>query len=65
MKLLRKTHMSIQKITERVGYRSQGKFSIAFKDVAQMLPTEYRNQFLTIDCLAPSIGLMEAREPVS
>lgn len=43
MKLLRGTRMSIQEIAERVGYRTPGKFSKAFKDVAQMLPTEYRN----------------------
>ena len=65
MKLLRETPMSIQEIAERVGYRTQGKFSKAFKDVAQMLPTEYRNQFLTIDRLPPSVGLVEGRQPES
>ncbi|WP_243424352.1 helix-turn-helix domain-containing protein [Gemmiger formicilis] len=65
MKLLRETRMSIQEIAERVGYRTQGKFSKAFKDVTQMLPTEYRNQFLTIGCLPQSVGLMEDREQES
>lgn len=65
MKLLRETRLSIQEIAERVGYRTQGKFSQAFRDVAQMLPTEYRNQFQTIDGLPRSAGLMEDREPES
>lgn len=42
MKLLRETDAPISEIACRVGYRTQGKFSEAFKDVAQMLPTEYR-----------------------
>lgn len=42
MKLLRETSIPISEIAERVGYETQGKFSKAFKDVTQMLPTEYR-----------------------
>lgn len=42
MKLLRETDASIADIANHVGYETQGKFSKAFKDVAQMLPTEYR-----------------------
>lgn len=42
MKLLRETSIPISEIADRVGYETQGKFSKAFKDVAQMLPTEYR-----------------------
>ena len=43
MELLRKTDIPISEIAERVGYKTQGKFSNAFKDVTHMLPTEYRN----------------------
>ena len=42
MKMLRETDAPISEIAGRVGYETQGKFSKAFKDVAQMLPTEYR-----------------------
>ena len=42
MKLLRETSIPISEIADRVGYETQGKFSKAFKDVTQMLPTEYR-----------------------
>lgn len=42
MKLLRETDSSIADIAVQVGYETQGKFSKAFKDVAQVLPTEYR-----------------------
>lgn len=42
MKLLRETNLPISEIANRVGYETQGKFSQAFKDVTQMLPTEYR-----------------------
>ena len=42
MKLLRETDASIADIANQVGYETQGKFSKAFKDVAQVLPTEYR-----------------------
>ena len=42
MKLLRETDATIADIAARVGYETQGKFSKAFKDVTQVLPTEYR-----------------------
>lgn len=42
MKLLRETDATIAEIAYQVGYRTQGKFSEAFKDIVQMLPTEYR-----------------------
>ena len=42
MKLLRDTNDSIASIAARVGYESQGKFTQAFKDVAMVLPSEYR-----------------------
>lgn len=42
MKLLRETDASIADIAGRVGYETQGKFSKAFKDIVQVLPTEYR-----------------------
>lgn len=45
MKLLRETPDSIAQIAEHVGYESQGKFTNAFKDVAQQLPTKYRKDF--------------------
>lgn len=48
MKLLRETRLTIAQIAEQVGYESQGKFTNAFKDVTQILPTEYRRN--------PSIG---------
>ena len=44
MRLLRETDSSIADIAAAVGYESQGKFTKAFKDVAQALPTEYRRQ---------------------
>ena len=34
----------VRDIAAAVGYESQGKFTKAFKDVAQALPTEYRRQ---------------------
>lgn len=42
MKLLRETDATIAEISTQVGYETQGKFSKAFKDIAQVLPTEYR-----------------------
>ena len=42
MKLLRETNITIADIAAQVGYETQGKFSNAFKDVTQMLPSEYR-----------------------
>ena len=44
MLLLRETDHSIAQIAEQLGYESQGKFTNAFKDVAQLLPSEYRKQ---------------------
>ena len=42
MRLLRETDGAIADIAAQVGYETQGKFSKAFKDVAQVLPTRYR-----------------------
>lgn len=42
MKLLRETDATIAGIAAQVGHETQGKFSKAFKDVTQVLPTEYR-----------------------
>lgn len=42
MILLRQTDATIAQIAEQVGYESQGKFTNAFKDVTQMLPSTYR-----------------------
>ena len=42
MRMLRETSIPISEIADRVGYETQGKFSKAFKDVTQMLPSEYR-----------------------
>lgn len=44
MKLLRETDDSIAVIAEKVGYETQGKFTKAFKERVQMLPTEYRRR---------------------
>lgn len=44
MELLQSTDSDISDIARRVGYESQGKFTAAFKELAQMLPTEYRRQ---------------------
>lgn len=46
MELLRERDDSIASIAEQVGYGSQGKFTKAFKDVTQLLPTEYRKNHL-------------------
>ena len=43
MQLLRTTDESVADIAARLGYRSQSRFSEAFKDVTQMLPSDYRN----------------------
>ena len=45
MKLLRETDDSIAMIAEKVGYETQGKFTKAFKEKAQILPTEYRKLY--------------------
>ena len=49
MKLLRETDAPIAEIASQVGYGTQGKFSEAFKDVAQMLPTTYRKAHVSSD----------------
>ncbi len=43
--LLCKTNDSIAQIAAAVGYESQSKFSNAFRDIFQMLPTQYRKQY--------------------
>ena len=45
MKLLRETDDSIAQIAKQVGYETQGKFTKAFKESVQRLPTEYRRQY--------------------
>lgn len=45
MKLLRETDATIADIAAQVGYETQGKFSKAFKDIAQVLPTKYRKEY--------------------
>lgn len=45
MKLLRETDDSIAMIAEKVGYETQGKFTKAFKEKVQLLPTEYRKLY--------------------
>ena len=42
MELLRNTDMTIADLAAQTGYETQGKFSKAFRDVTQMLPSEYR-----------------------
>lgn len=44
-KLLRETNDSMAVIAQKVGYETQGKFTKAFKEAAQVLPTEYRKQY--------------------
>ena len=44
MERLRETDDPIANIAAEVGYGAQGKFTQAFKDVAQTLPSEYRRQ---------------------
>ncbi len=45
MRLLRETDESISEIAGRVGYESRSKFTKAFKDSAEILPTEYRSLY--------------------
>ncbi len=45
-KLLRETDMSIAEIAQAVGYDSQSKFTTAFKAFFQVLPREYRKNWL-------------------
>lgn len=42
--LLRETDESISEIARTVGYESQSKFTSAFRETYQMLPTDYRKQ---------------------
>ena len=42
--LLRETDLSIGDIAQQVGYENQSKFSNVFRDIFQVLPTEYRRQ---------------------
>ncbi len=44
-KLLLTTQNDIVQIAQSVGYESQSRFTAAFKDYFQMLPTEYRKHF--------------------
>lgn len=41
-RLLMETPKSIKEIAKEVGYESQSKFSKAFKEYYDVLPTEYR-----------------------
>ena len=43
-RLLLETNDSIFSIAQAVGYGNQSKFTAAFKEYFQMLPTEYRRQ---------------------
>lgn len=40
--LLRETDLTIAQIGQRIGYKSQSRFSSAFKAYYEVLPTEYR-----------------------
>ena len=43
-RLLRDTDLRVAEIAEQVGYENQSKFSNVFRDIFQVLPTEYRRQ---------------------
>ena len=43
---------SISKIAAAVGYKSQGKFTSAFRDIFQILPTAYQKQVSYTNALA-------------
>lgn len=45
MKLLRTTDDSVAAIAKSLSYENQGKFTKAFKDITQMMPTEYRRLY--------------------
>lgn len=45
MQLLRETDDNIAEIAKKVGYETQGKFTKAFKNTTQILPTEYRKLY--------------------
>lgn len=46
--LLRGTRNSIAEIAAQVGYENQSKFSAAFKEIMQTLPTAYRRQYQNV-----------------
>ncbi len=46
--LLRETKYTIAEIAEQVGYENQSKFSAAFKEIMQTLPTAYRRQYQNV-----------------
>ena len=54
-RLLRETDGSIGDIAQQVGYENQSKFSQAFRDTSQVLPTEYRR--------APGVQAAGPRDP--
>lgn len=43
--LLRNSDQSIASVARSVGYESQSKFSAAFKEIMNILPTDYRRQY--------------------
>lgn len=43
-RLLRETDQTVAEVARAVGYESQSKFTKAFQDVAQVLPSSYRRQ---------------------
>lgn len=43
-RLLRETDEPVAEIARRVGYESQSKFTVAFRDLEKVSPTEYRRQ---------------------
>lgn len=45
MELLRTTDDSVAAIAKSLSYENQGKFTKAFKDITQMMPTEYRRLY--------------------
>ncbi len=45
MELLRTTDESVAAIAKSLSYENQGKFTKAFKDITQMMPTEYRRHY--------------------
>lgn len=47
MELLRTTDDSVAAIAKSLSYENQGKFTKAFKDITQMMPTEYRRLYKT------------------
>ena len=52
-RLLRETDMRIAEIARRVGYDSQSRFSTAFKEAYQILPTAYRKKHLVMQVFKP------------